>query len=212
MNRLQHPSGTLLVSDLACARGLRLLFRAVNVQLGPGELLHVQGGNGSGKTSLLRIVCGLLKPLSGTVSWRGHSIAALGAAYACELLHHGHATGLKDELSAIDNLRAGAAMAGDPVEPAEALGALQAAGLAGCAHHAVRELSQGQRKRVALTRLAVSRQPLWVLDEPHAALDASARTWLDGLIDRHLGRGGQVLLTGHHPVAAAATRQSSLQL
>ncbi len=192
----------LEVSQLSCTRGDRTLFCGVSFKLGAGDLLHVAGTNGSGKTSLLRILCGLGAADSGEVRWRGEPIHALREAYWREVVYLGHANALKDDLSAVENLLVACTLAGRSVTPAAARGALDAFGLAACAHLPVRSLSQGQKRRSALARLALSAQvPLWILDEPFSALDVDAVAYLENLILAQVARGGSVIFTTHQTAA-----------
>ncbi|HSV71849.1 MAG TPA: cytochrome c biogenesis heme-transporting ATPase CcmA [Methylibium sp.] len=188
--------------ELAAVRGGRRLFAGVQVQVPAGGLLRVRGANGAGKTSLLRMLCGLLAPAAGEVHWRGQPIAALAEEFHRELVYIGHAAALKDELSPIENLQAAATLGGAAATLSEAAAALAAAGLKGRERLPSRVLSQGQRKRVALARLALPAPPgLWVLDEPFNALDVGAIEWLLGLIRARLAAGGVVVLTSHQSVA-----------
>ena len=198
---------------LECVRGDRTLFSALDFTLAPGELLRVAGENGSGKTSLLRIVCGLSPPAAGDVCWKGESIRRLREDYWKELVYVGHANALKDDLTAQENLRIGCAIAGLATEPQDTLAALDAFGVRGCAALPVRVLSQGQRRRVGLAKLAVSgSRPLSVLDEPFTALDKAAVEHMQGLIGAHLANCGAVLLTTHQEVAITAASSRRLDL
>ncbi len=195
----------LELKDVTCVRGARTLFTGVTCQLRPGELLRVQGANGAGKTSLLRMLCGLLDPTQGQVLWRGHNIAALREEFGAELIYLGHAAALKDDLTPLENLQVACTLAGQPMALPDARRALEQAGLRGYQNTQVRRLSQGQRRRSALARLALAQTqarwaPLWVLDEPFNALDAGACTWLGGLINAQLHRAGTVVLTSHQDV------------
>jgi heme exporter protein A len=200
-------------TELECVRGDRALFRGLNFTLAPGELLRVAGENGSGKTSLLRIVCGLSPPATGEVRWHGESIRRLREDYWKDLVYVGHANALKDDLTAQENLRIGCAVGGLSGSLDQALSALEAFGVRGCADLPARVLSQGQRRRVGLSKLALSRsRPLWVLDEPFTALDKAAVEHLEELIAGHLTAGGAVMLTTHQEVAIAAAAMRRLDL
>lgn len=186
-------------------RGARTLFTSLTCQLRPGELLRVRGANGAGKTSLLRMLCGLLEPTQGQVLWRGQNIAALREEFGAELIYLGHAAALKDDLTPLENLHAACTLSAQPMAMADARRALDDAGLRGHQNTQVRRLSQGQRRRSALARLALAQTqprwaPLWVLDEPFNALDADACTWLAGLIQAQLRRAGTVVLTSHQDI------------
>jgi len=193
-------SAALELRGLACVRGRRTLFRDLSLSLRPGQLLRVSGANGAGKTSLLRMLCGLLAPAQGQVLWHGRSVHREREAFLQQLVYLGHAAALKDELSALENLRTATRLGGVPADEAAARQALADAGLRGREHVPARILSQGQRRRAALARLPLARARLWVLDEPFNALDSAATAWLLGLIEAQLGRGGMVVLTSHQPV------------
>ena len=190
----------LSVSDLSCVRGDQTLFSGVSFDLNAGQWLHLEGSNGSGKTSLLRIVTGFTPPAHGQVRWKGLPLAEAPEAFHADLLYLGHALALKDELSALENLEADAAIAGRSFVQADALAALQRLGLRGRTRLPVRVLSQGQKRRVALARLMLQAAPLWVLDEPFVALDAQAQTLVADAISGHVQRGGMALFTSHQPM------------
>ena len=186
---------------ISCERGGRPLFAPQSFTLSPGQAMQIEGDNGSGKTSLLRMVCGLAPTASGEVRWGGQAIAEVRHAFSLDLLYLGHSLGLKDELSAVENLRVASVLAGHPVGHEEALQALQAQGLGSRSHLPLRVLSQGQKRRVALARLQLSKARLWVLDEPFVALDLAAQQVLSGVLNTHLNNQGMVLLTSHQTVA-----------
>ena len=190
----------LEVSNLNCIRGERRLFHTVSFQLTGGELLYLQGKNGSGKTSLLRMLCGLLPPAAGEIRWRGECIDRLGEDFRRELCFLGHHNAIKEELTPLENLIASARLADETLDEGSALDALETLGLAGREDLACRFLSQGQKRRVALARLVNERRALWLLDEPFVALDAAAVDLVAGLIGAHLQRGGLAVLTTHQPV------------
>lgn len=194
----------LEASNLECVRGERSLFASVGFRLEGGELLSLQGKNGSGKTSLLRILCGLSPPAAGEICWRGKSIGALGEDYRRELCYLGHHNAIKEELTPLENLLASAKLADERLDKGSALDALERIGLAGREDLACRYLSQGQKRRVALARLINERRALWILDEPFVALDATAIELVAGLIGAHLQRGGLAVLTTHQSVTIAA--------
>jgi heme exporter protein A len=190
----------LEASELECVRGERTLFSGVSFVVAPGAGLLVQGANGAGKTSLLRIVLGLAPPARGAVSWNGQPIPALGEAYRREVVYCGHSNALKDDLSAVENVRADAALAGRPMTRAAAMAALEGVGLAAAADLPVRSLSQGQKRRTALARLARGGARLWVLDEPLTALDADGVAWLAAMLDAHFAAQGLALVSSHQPL------------
>ena len=199
--------------DLHCARGERSLFSALSFTLRGGELLRIGGPNGSGKTSLLRIACALLEPTRGEVRWAGENVRRLQEEFWRQLLYVGHANAIKDDLTSAENLRVACTLAGIRVQPARIGEALARLGLAGCENLPARVLSQGQRRRTALARLVLGdRMPLWILDEPFAALDAAAVERVQNLIAEHLARGAAVALTTHLEtrIAAATTLRIDL--
>lgn len=200
-------SVALELRELQCVRGARMLFSGVSAAVPAGRMLRVQGENGAGKTSLLRMICGLATPDSGEVLWQGQRIARLREEFNLQLVYLGHAPALKDELSALENLQASGGLAGLSCSEHEAAIALVQAGLHGRERLPARVLSQGQRKRVGIARLALSTAAaLWVLDEPFNALDEAACVWLQGLISAQLARGGVVVLTSHQGRAWDATQ------
>jgi len=203
----------LEVRELACARGERRLFSQLSFALAAGKLLRVAGKNGSGKTSLLRILCGLLHPEAGEVRWNDTPIKTLREDYHRSLVYIGHVSGIKDELTPLENLGIAATLAGVSADRTTQLAALDAFGVRGCADLAVRHLSQGQKRRVALSRLALSASlPLWILDEPFTALDVHAVASLERLLASHVGAGGIVVLTTHMEVAIAAADMVRIDL
>lgn len=202
----------LEVCNLACSRGDHQLFDGLSFTLSAGELLQVQGANGSGKTTLLRTLCGFVQPVAGEIRWRGQNVRDMDEDYYADVIYLGHLNAIKDELSALENLHIGAALAGCAVTQQQAIAALRRMGLRGRETLAVKVLSQGQRRRVALARLLVSNAPLWILDEPLAALDVGAVGLMQELIGEHLAKQGMVIFTTHQAlsVAGVATRQLAL--
>jgi heme exporter protein A len=190
--------------NLECVRGERRLFAHVGFRLDCGELLFLQGKNGAGKTSLLRMLCGLAQPAAGEILWRGAGIRQQGEAFRSELCYLGHLNAIKEELTPLENLRAAAQLAGEPLSEDDAIDALEQVGLLGREDLACKYLSQGQKRRVALARLVGEKRALWVLDEPFVALDVAAVAWLAGLIGAHLQRGGMAVMTTHQPVEIPA--------
>lgn len=208
-----HAPSQLSARHLSCVRGERSLFRDLGFDLGNGDLLQVRGPNGSGKTSLLRMVCGLMPPAAGRITWRGAHLRDTGEDYKASLSHVGHLNGVKDELNALENLRLSAGIADLGTDPGALRDALHQFGMQGFERLPCKLLSQGQRRRVALARLTLSgARPLWVLDEPFAALDAAGIATMGRLLEAHLARGGMALLTTHQEVPIAAPGMHSIQL
>ncbi len=190
----------LEVRGLCSTRGDRELFQQLDFQIEAGTVLLVEGRNGTGKTTLLRMLCGLIEPTEGEIRWRGESIRKLAEEYSRELLYIGHRPGIKEELTAIENLRIAATLDGATIGEDEAWDALSRIGLRGFEDLPTRYLSQGQKRRVALARLLLSRAAIWVLDEPFVALDVAAVEELQGVIREHVAAGGMVILTTHQAV------------
>ncbi len=202
----------LQVAKLECRRGDRLLFSGLDFGIDAGTLLHVRGRNGSGKTTLLRTLCGLYTQDAGEVRWRGESIRALAEDYRRELLYFGHLNGIKGDLTGVENLRLAATLDGDRVGIDAVWSALERIGLTGFEDLPTRMLSQGQKKRVALARLMLSRAPLWILDEPFTALDVDAVDLLQALIAEHVAGGGLTVLTTHQVVPLTSGQARHLDL
>jgi heme exporter protein A len=191
----------LEIKDLACQRGGRKLFDNVSFSLKSGEALHITGVNGSGKTSLLRMIAGLARPESGTIEWKGLRLDHSLEHYASELLYLGHQPAIKDDLTVLENLWVSLQMSGSHKAKQELKAALESVGLGKHSSLPARVLSQGQRRRLALARLWVERKPLWVLDEPMTALDVQAEGMLQQLLEEHIGEGGMLLFTSHQAVS-----------
>ncbi|RAI59521.1 heme ABC exporter ATP-binding protein CcmA [Roseicella frigidaeris] len=199
----------LEAQELACLRGERAVFAGLSFRLAPGEALLLVGANGAGKSSLLRLLAGLLRPAAGTVLWDGADTFADRAAHAARLRYLSHQDALKPALTARENLAFFAQLWGG--ETATALAALDLLPLADLP---ARVLSSGQKRRLALARLALAplRQPapLWLLDEPTVGLDAASVTRLGGLLARHRATGGMVLAATHLPLPLPGARELRL--
>lgn len=193
-------------------RGDRRLFSGLDLSLAPGTFVQLTGPNGSGKTSLLRILCRLLEPAEGEVRWQGANIRALAEDYVTEVTYLGHRPGVKDELSALENLRISNAVNGVEVSQEDAIAALQRMGLAGRESLAARFLSEGQRRRVALARLLVCNTRLWLLDEVMTSLDKGAVVLVRSLIEEHLDRGGIAIVATHQELELSAGVTKRLEL
>lgn len=208
----ENPNVMLEISNLACARGDHQLFSGLSFSLTQGELLQIEGINGSGKTSLLRTLCGFMIPEAGEVRWRGENIRELREEYHAEMVYLGHLNAIKDELNALENLHINAGLSGCALDDKQAIAALRRMGLRGRETLPVKVLSQGQRRRVALARLLVGNASLWILDEPLTALDVGAVGLMQELIGEHLAKQGMVIYTTHQPleVVGVTTRRLSL--
>ena len=189
---------------ITCVRGERALFSGLNLQVFAGQCLHIRGENGVGKTSLLRILAGLSPPEVGEVLWHGKFIKDDARNYYRELLFLGHRDALKEDLTALENLRMYAAIDGISLSDEAAFASLWRFGLKGREDLPVHYLSAGQKKRVLMARMLTRRAQVWILDEPFNALDAHAVHELEGLISEHLEGGGLAVLTSHQPLALSA--------
>jgi heme exporter protein A len=193
---------------LGCRRGEALIFEAVDFALAPGDALWLSGPNGSGKSSLLRLMAGLLPPAAGSIAWDQAPIAQDREAHRARLRYLGHLDAVKTHLSVAENLAFWAAywdIAASAVEPA-----LARLGIAHLAAAPARQLSAGQRRRLALARLALGAAPLWLLDEPSAALDSDGIERLSRLIADARAGGGIVILSSHDTLPVPGMRQLAL--
>src|SRR6266404_1467275 len=187
----------LSVEKVHVWRGDRHVLKGVSLNLGPRQLLHISGPNGTGKTTLLRVVCGLLRPEQGLVSWLGTSIATVRAEYQATLAYASHEPALKADLTALENLRFAVGLK-RRVSPGELRASLERTGVAACADLPARVLSAGQRRRVAMARVLAMSATLWLLDEPFTNLDSAGTDLMSSLLQSHVERGGAALVVAHH--------------
>ena len=209
-----YARSLLRASGLQCVRGDRRVFNGVGFELSNGGLLQVSGANGSGKTSLLRIVCGLLQPAAGSIHWNGRSLRELGEDYGSSVTYIGHLNAVKDELKVGETFRLSARLSAAYVPEETVAAALCEFGFGGLEHLPCRFLSQGQKRRLALARLRLSgSRAIWILDEPFAALDPDGVAVVTLVLEEHLARGGLALLTTHQdvPIAAHSLQRIGLQ-
>jgi heme exporter protein A len=191
---------------LTCSRGTATLFRDVSFGIAAGEWLAVRGPNGSGKTTLLRCVAGLAHADRGEVLWEGEPARSVPARFRANLLYAGHLAGIKDDLSAEENLQCALQLRGVNA-PAQALrAALADVGLEKRRRLPARRLSAGQRRRIGLARLMLDPARCWALDEPLTALDDEGQRMFAALLERQLARGGLAIVATHHDVAPAPAR------
>ncbi len=203
---------TLEVKNLQCIRGDRELFTDLSFSLQENQLMTLEGRNGSGKTTLLRALCGLYLADQGEILWKGETIRKQDEAYRCDLLYLGHLNAIKPDLSVLENLRINTLLAGESVTHTELMDALDTIGLYAFEDFPTSQLSQGQKRRVALARLLISKAKLWILDEPFVALDVAAVELLQSIIAKHVDNGGMVILTTHQEVPLTSGKIKRLSL
>ena len=202
----------LEVSNLGCIRGDRRLFSGLDLSVSPGTYIQLTGPNGSGKTSLLRILCGLLAAAEGEIKWNGANIRSLSEEYVAEVTYLGHRHGVKEELSALENLRITNALNGVEISKERGLAVLKEMGLGGRESLPARLLSEGQRRRVGLARLLVCNTTLWLLDEVLTSLDKGAVALVRSLIENHLTGGGIAIVATHQELVLSTGHTKRLEL
>jgi heme exporter protein A len=206
----QNNNTTLEVHQLACIRDDRTLFSNLAFRIERGQALVLEGRNGSGKTSLLRILCGIRLPDAGSVTWGGTEIGKLGPDYHVHTAYVGHRDGIKLDLTPLENLAMARAL-GKPNDTTLE-GALERVDLYGFEDVLTRNLSAGQQRRLALARLLVTDTVLWILDEPFTSLDVHGIQVIEELLDRHTAGGGMIAVTSHHAVNLANTAIQRINL
>ena len=198
--------------DLAAQRGHARLFTGLSFTVEPGQAMVVTGANGTGKTTLLRMLAGLSWPAAGEIRWDRRSVAPFDPAMRATVAYAGHAPALKDELTAVENLTALLELAGERAANDAIGAALDKVALSSRRSLPARVLSQGQRRRIGLARLALLARPLWILDEPATALDAAGVALLAAMIAEHLERGGLAVAATHAPLGLPELRMRSITL
>ena len=199
----------LELKKLSCERNDRVLFKDLSLLVESGDIVQISGSNGSGKTSLLRVICGLNDCFTGGVFWKGETRDSDVESFRNDLLFLGHRVGLSMLLSPIENLKWITGVKTDFLEK-DLLQALSRNGLQGSEYQPCFLLSAGQQQRAALSRLHLSEEPIWILDEPFNALDSEAVDLLENLIIEHARRGGIVLVTTHHKLKIPSLRTVDL--
>jgi heme exporter protein A len=207
---LSNNNTTLEARELACIRDDRTLFSSLEFRLERGQALVLEGRNGSGKTSLLRILCGIRLPDAGCINWCGEDINRLGADYHEHTAYVGHRDGIKLDLTPLENLAMARAL-GKPND-STLEDALEKVDLYGYEDVLTRNLSAGQQRRLALARLLVTDTVLWILDEPFTSLDTHGIKTIEQLLDRHTGNGGMLAVTSHHAVNLNNTATQTINL
>jgi heme exporter protein A len=209
---MSSSTAALTAHDLHCVRGERELFSGLNLSLHPGEALLIQGGNGQGKTSLLRLLTGLAQPAAGEVRWRGAKLDEARDDFHRDMAYIGHLNGIKDDLTPIENLRLTAQLNDRRLDEEQAEDMLIQLGLGRCLDLPCRVLSFGQRRRVALANLLCSDALLWILDEPLTGLDVHGVALIEGMLKAHLDHGGMAVLTTHQPLSLEGTNIHALRV
>ncbi|MCE2571486.1 cytochrome c biogenesis heme-transporting ATPase CcmA [Motilimonas eburnea] len=201
----------LEAKSLSCVREDRLLFEDLNLTVAPGQIIQVEGPNGVGKTSLFRLLVGLMSPYHGQVFWQGQAILDDRERFQRALLYLGHHSGVKPELSALENVYFYQQMF-EPDFQGDLYAILAQVGLVGLEDIPAAQLSAGQQRRVALARLWISTATLWILDEPFTAIDKNGVKVLEQLFVEHAKRGGMILLTTHQDLALPSDAFSKLTM
>jgi len=208
---MSNNISALRAEGLECIRNDMVLFRDLSISVSSGEVLQVKGPNGCGKTSLLRILCGLALPNEGAVYWNGKDIREFNGEYVQHVNYVGHHNGIKVELTPAENLRVSNALSTtrNGASPEQAL---QQFGLYGYEDTPVRKLSSGQKRRVALSRLLLTHAQLWILDEPFTSVDNAGRKFIAEVLKSHMDIGGMLILVSHEPVSipSVAIREMAL--
>jgi len=195
-----NSTSRLQGSDLSCVRDDRVLFEELCFELNSGQVLLLEGENGSGKTSLLRILCGFREPDAGQVLWCGNAIN--DSQYYDDMAYVGHLDGVKKELTVLENLKVSLALGqSGEYSIAQALAKVQ---LADFDDALVQTLSAGQKRRLSLARLLITHNSLWILDEPFTSLDKQGISLIESLMTEHCNKGGMIVLTSHHDIALAS--------
>lgn len=209
--RKQGMAAMFEATGLECVKGYDSLFHDVGFRLAAGEILQIEGTNGSGKTSLLRILTGLSQPEAGQIFWQGIDILEDPDTFNENLVYIGHQNGLRAELTALENLQLTRQyLASSNSTTTEA--ALASVGLAGYEHIMAHQLSAGQKRRVALARLQLNNAPLWILDEPTTAIDVDGVKDFEQTVERHVLNGGLVILTAHQKLSFGQAPTRALAL
>lgn len=206
---MSQDSPLIECQQLSCTRDSRVLFGGINATLGGGDIVQIEGPNGTGKTTLLRALTGLFPDYDGAILWRGKDISQQKYEFLSHLLFIGHLPGIKKSLTPRENLRFLANLQGE-CSDAQIDAALAEVGLYGYEDMPGYQLSAGQNRRIALARLYVTNALVWVLDEPYTALDTQGIAKLEALFEQHAKQGGCVILTSHQAPKVAGLRRLSL--
>lgn len=193
-----HTTPMLETRSLECVRDDRLLFRDLSIELAAGEVLQIEGANGSGKTSLLRILCGLRRADDGEVLWRGEKVSSVREDYYANMIYIGHLPCIKGDLTTLENIRSLLDTRSQSAPIDEIDQALAKVGLAGFDDVPAKALSSGQRRRILLAFLLLAKAKLWIMDEPLTALDVQGVALVESMLLEHREAGGSAIFTTHH--------------
>ena len=197
---MNADAAALTVDQVHVWRGDRHVLRALSFGVDAGQLLHIWGPNGTGKTTLLRVVCGLLRPEQGQVAWGGRPIERIRSEYQAVMAYASHEAALKGDLTALENLRYAVGLK-RRVGDQELRATLERTGVGACADLPARVLSAGQRRRVAMARVRAMRAAIWLLDEPFTNLDVAGSALMSRMLEEHVDQGGLALVVAHHELA-----------
>lgn len=207
MNLPKNEQITLKAEALSCIRDDRVLFADLNFELGKEQVLLLEGKNGSGKTSLLRILCGFREPDAGEIYWCGQLV---NNQYYAQMMYVGHQDGVKNELTVRENLLMTLALGfSSHISIEQALAKVHLQGFDGVL---VQSLSAGQKRRLSLARLLITDNKLWILDEPFTSLDKQGITIIESLMIEHVNQGGMIVLTSHHDVKLPGINTQQINL
>ncbi len=211
MQLKHHIDAELESIGLSCSRGERTLFSDLTFTLSPGEIQQISGTNGSGKTSLLRTLCGLSLPESGQILWSKNNIRSQFHEYFKNLFYLGHANGIKSDLTPLENLQiySKLTLSESYMDPKTALERVR---LHKFQNDPCNTLSAGQLRRVSIARVLLANVPLWILDEPIAAIDSSGIELVEELFDEHISKNGMILFTSHRPLGANSRHNVIIEL
>lgn len=207
----QDNKSGLQAKHLSCERGYRELFKDLSFTLLPGEIVHIKGENGTGKTSLLRILAGLAQPVSGEITFDGYDCRKYRYEYNAEIAYIGHRPGIKLELTPVENIRSYCHLSSSKSD-VDIIHVLEKVGLYGFEEMLCNQLSAGQKRRVALAQAIIEDASLWILDEPFTSLDVEGVKYFEQMIHQHVDNGGMVLLTTHQDVALEQCKIKYLHL